>query len=173
MKKYIFLLIVLFQTFSLHSQDNSAAFKLNQNRIFRSFFTPGIGIVYQNHYGEWNTSFNISVDLNIHTGKGYFTGIGLLNHPVPTYQANKLTYLYVQERKGFYLADNFAIYGGIGGTIGVSTKGHPGCCVGGVYFSILTSYDLQRYISVGLEGKVITDFSVISVIPGIQFILRL
>ncbi len=173
MKKYIFLLIVLLQTFSLHSQNNSGSFKLNQNRIFRSFFTPGIGIAFENKYGEWHNSFNISVDLNIHTGKGYFTGIGLLNHAVPINPTNKLTYLYVHERKGFYLMDNFAVYGGIGGTIGVSTKGHPGCCVGGVYFSILTSYDLQRYISVGIEGKVITDFSVTSVIPGIQFILRL
>ncbi len=173
MKKYIFLLILLLQTFFIYSQNISGSYKLNHNRIFRSFFTPGIGIVYENHYGEWHNSFNISVDLNIHTGKGYLIGIGILNHPVPTYQDNKLTYLYIQERKGFYLMDNFAVYGGIGGTIGVSTKGHPGCCVGGVYFSILTSYDLQRYISIGLEGKVITDFSVTSVIPGIQFILRL
>ncbi|MEO8512728.1 MAG: hypothetical protein ABI543_04160 [Ignavibacteria bacterium] len=172
MIKYILVLNMLLVSAMGYSQSTNLPLKLKNNHTFRSFFTPGIGINFEKRNG-WNNSFNISVELDIHTGKGFFTGGGLLNHPVPSNPSNKLTYLYVLERKGFYLFDNFAIYGGIGGSIGVSTKGHPGCCVGGIYFSILTSYDLQRFISVGLEGKVITDFSVTSLIPGIQFILRL
>lgn len=173
MIKHIILLALVCSTITGYSQSTNLPLKLKNKHTFRSFFTPGIGIVIERKYDEWHNSFNLSVDLNIHTGKGYLTGIGILNHPVPNNQSNKLTYLYIQERKGFYLVDNFAVYGGIGGAIGVSTKGHPGCCAGGVYFSLLTSYDLQRFISVGIEGKVLTDFSVTSLIPGIQFILRL
>lgn len=68
--------------------------------------------------------------------------------------------------------NNFAVYAGIGGTIGVTTKGHPGCCLGGAYFSVMALYDINKYVSLGLEGKSFTDFDDLSIIPGIQIALR-
>lgn len=172
MKKFFLILLLTLPYNSFLSQNINGSFNNFINKKHTTFLSPGVGIAFRNRYGEWNNSFNISVDLNIHSGKGYYTGIGLLNHPVPNNKSNKLTYLYIQERKGFYLINNFAVFGGIGGTIGVSTKGHPGCCVGGAYFTILASYDLVKYISMGFEVKSITDFTDVTMIPGFQFILK-
>lgn len=172
MKKYIFTILFLIIFKPVFTQNIGGSFNEYINKKHSTFYSPGVGLALRDRYDGWNSSFNFSIDLNIHTGKGFYSSIGLLNHPVPGYESNKLTYLYIQERKGFYLMNNFALFGGIGGTIGVSTKGHPGCCVGGAYFTVLASYDLVKYVSMGFEIKSITDFTELTLIPGFQLILK-
>lgn len=168
MKTLIIAILFLFPLI-LFTQS-SGDFKFTKK--FYSNFSAGTGIALALRGDRFYSSFNYSIELNFHTGKGYFTGIGLLHHAVPYYSYNQLTYLYVQERKGFYLYNRFAIFGGIGGTIGASNHGHPGCCVGGAYFTVLGTYDLFKYLTVGIEAKSITDFSEVTLIPGGQLILR-
>jgi hypothetical protein len=173
MKKILLFLSVLFlvTSFSL-TQDYSKSQTLKK-REFRPMFSAIAGMSLSQSNSTYSSTFAAALELDIHPGKGYYVGIGLLNFAIPQNKSNTATYLYVQVKKGFYLADNFAIYTGIGGTIGVTTKGHPGCCVGGVFISLSAVYELHRFIAAGINNRVITGTDETFILPGVQLTLRL
>lgn len=172
MKKFIFTLIFLCTPLILFPQEHSGTMRLTAKQEFRPFLTGGVGMIFAKRYQSWNNSLNVTAEMDFHLGKGYYIGTGFNTHDIPSYPSNHATYLFVLARKGFYMFDRFAVYGGLGGTIGVTNKGHPGCCLGGAYASLYTAYDFHKYFAAGIDLKMFTDFSEISFIPGLQSAFR-
>ncbi len=172
MKTTIILLILVFTCCGSLAQDYSNSPKLKK-REFRPMFSAIAGMSLSQSNSSYSATFAAALELDIHPGKGYYVGIGLMNFAIPQNKSNTATYLYLQGKKGFYLADNFAVYTGIGGTIGVTTKGHPGCCVGGVFISLSAVYELHRFIAAGINTRLITGTDETFILPGVQLTLRL
>jgi hypothetical protein len=153
--------------------DSSSFIKNKKNLPYKSNVSIGLGIVIEKSYfDKIYSSTNFNLELNIHLGKGYFIGSGLNHHSVPVNLSNKATYLYLYFSKGFYLIRNLSIYPGAGGIIGASTKGHPGCCLGGAFFAVNLSYDVLDFLSFGINTHLFTDFDDVTTIPGARVIAR-
>ncbi len=172
MKSTIILLILVFTSCELMAQDYSNSPKLKK-REFRPMFSAIAGMSLSQSNSSYSGTFAAALELDIHPGKRYYVGIGLMNFAIPQNKSNTATYLYIQGKKGFYLADNFAVYTGIGGTIGVTTKGHPGCCLGGEFISLSAVYELHRFIATGINGRFVAGFEETFILPGVQLTLRL
>ena len=160
--------------YSYQPEDTiSVSIKNKKYYSYKSNISFGLGIVIEKKYfDKIYTSENFNLELNIHLGKGYFIGSGLNHHSIPVNPSNKATYLYVYFSKGFYLIRNLSINPGFGGIIGATSKGHPGCCLGGAFFAVNISYDVLKFFSFGINTQLFTDFDDVTTIPGVRIIAR-
>ena len=67
---------------------------------------------------------------------------------------------------------DIADHSGFGGIIGATSKGHPGCCLGGAFFAVNISYDVLKFFSFGINTQLFTDFDDVTTIPGVRIIAR-
>ncbi len=171
MNKISYAILSLVLPLSLFSQQNSG---LNSYETdFRSFISFGIGTaVGTDYHQDLSFTFNTHAAIEPHLGKGYYIGVGLNHHGFPRNTDNMATYAMLYFTKGFYIVRKLGFYAGLGGTIGVSSKGHPGCCVGGAYAVMSAIFDVQKYFAFGLNAQFITDFDDLTTIPGVRISVR-
>ncbi len=171
MNKISYAILSLLLPFSLSSQQLSGQSLYESD--FKSFISVGIGTAVGTDY-QHDLSFTLNTYAAIepHLGKGYYVGVGLNHHGFPRNTDNMATYAMLYFTKGFYVVRKLGFYVGLGGTIGVSSKGHPGCCVGGAYVVLSAIFDVQKYFAFGLNTQFITDFDDLTTIPGIRISVR-
>lgn len=166
--RILFLLLTSLFSTSLLTQSHKDNDR--QNLEYRSLLSAGIGIDFQNKYDEWNSSLNYNIELTPHLGKGYFLGIGINHHEIPVNEHNKATYLYTYFSKSLLLLKKLVMQPGLGLTLGVTSQGHPGCCVAAIYGMFNVVYEIVNKFGIGMNMQLFTDFSEtgMNIVPGIR-----
>lgn len=172
--KIIISLLVLFTANSYSQTHHYFSLKddVLKKDTYKTLLSAGVGLEYADTYSGWDYSINFNIEVTPHLGKGYYIGVGLNNHELPINRGNNATYLYSYFSKSFYLIKKLAIYPGLGATIGLTSKGHPGCCVGGAYGVFSVIYELAKYFGFGINTQIFTDFKDLNIIPGIRISAR-
>jgi hypothetical protein len=169
--KFSYVIFTLIMPLSILSQQNSGYTGYDSD--FKTLVSLGGGVAIGRDYPDGiNATANFSFLIEPHLGKGYYIGAGFNHHGIPRNTDNKATYTMLYFTKGFYLMRKFGFYAGLGGTLGVTSRGHPGCCVGGAYLVVSAIYDVQKYLALGMNTQLITDFDELTVFPGIRISVR-